>query len=105
LKSLIPIPDLEHCLVGRIVVAMAMLAVAMIPCVVGSGGCKFTDVAALMAVVIRRHFVVAGVMASVQMYIHRCSCCTVVMGYVAFVTVGFNAVATIVAVSGYFKIR
>jgi hypothetical protein len=32
-------PDPQLLLVGRIVVAMAMLAVVMIPCVVGGGGC------------------------------------------------------------------
>jgi hypothetical protein len=41
-------PDSQNCLAGRIVVAMAMLAVAMIPCVVGGGGCKFTDVDAML---------------------------------------------------------
>jgi hypothetical protein len=46
-------PDPQHCLVGRIVVAMAMLAVVIIPCVVGGGGgCKFTDVDALLTVVV-----------------------------------------------------
>jgi hypothetical protein len=48
----INMPDSQLLLVGRIVVAMAMLAVVMIPCVVGGCGCKFTDVAALMKVVI-----------------------------------------------------
>jgi hypothetical protein len=41
LGSGIIMPDPQHCLVGRIVVAMAMLAVVMIPCVVGGGGCNF----------------------------------------------------------------
>ncbi len=45
-------PDPQHCLVGRIVVAMAMLAVVMIPCVVGGGGCKLTDVDVLVTVVL-----------------------------------------------------
>jgi hypothetical protein len=45
-----PVP--QHCLVGRIVVAMSTLGVVIIPCVVGGGGCKFTDVDALVTVVV-----------------------------------------------------
>jgi hypothetical protein len=101
----INMPDSQNCLVGRIVVAMAMLAVVMIPCVVSCGGCKFTDVAALLTVVVRRHFVVARVMAAVQKKCTYTGVVAVVMGDVAFVTVGFNVVAEIVAVNGYFKRR